>query len=812
MQTVLDILEWPQILEHLESCCQTGYGRLRIRTEALLIDDLEGIRLEMARVDEAKRLIQRYGDITLQDVPDILPTLRRVEKQGEINSPAELADLLLALRGLRQLARFFAQNRSRELTPLLMSELEDLKIPNPVIEALENLVNDSGELHDSASPDYGRLRGRVREIQAGIRQTLQGMIARPNIAKYLQETIVTQREGRSVLAVKSEHKVDVPGIVHGASATGSTLYIEPKAIVDQNNRLNTLTSELNAEIRRILRAFSARLAPEAAELRQFLEQMGKLDVLMAKARQSLALKANPVEPESEPGRIYLRQARHPLLFLQTPHVVPNDIMLNPPHRTILITGPNTGGKTVLLKLVGLCAMMMRCGLHLPVAEESRMSFFAPVLADIGDAQSITQNLSTFSGHITRLNAFLQEPNLSQALILVDEICAGTDPQEGSALAQALLDAFYKRGATTIVTTHIGELKVAAHQSEGYLNASVEFDAESLSPTYRLILGIPGTSNALNIASRLGVDDEIIAYARERMSRPVSDSATLIESLETKNRQLTFELEEARRLREEIQYEEEQMRSQLNRIEGEKKRTLQLFREGLKDKLRGLEREVDELKKAVRKTEQQPNQKDLQRITGKFRKVDAKTSEIFVRESGRLYPKPGIDWNTLKVGDTVESRSLNLTGTIVEKNDHKKELTIQSGILKTTVPLTDIILRIENKQNAQHNRNQPKKKKRPEDHRPTGNGGGSSHHQVVPESWSIDCDVRGLTAEDAIGFIDKFLDDAMMSNVNTVNVIHGLGTGVLKKAIRTHLKGLPYVKNFYPAPAIEGGDGKTIVQL
>lgn len=797
MQSVLDILEWPKVLDHLESCCQTGYGRVLVTHENLQLPGPQAIRQAMQQVEEVKVLIQRYGDLSIPEPPDILGHLRILEKDGDIHTAEALGEILAGLKRLRQLVRFFIQHRSSDATPLLVEILEPVTLPNPAIEYLETLVSEKGELQDSATPEYERLTRQVLEQKAAIRQHLHDLMRRPAIAKCLQENIVTERDGRSVLPVRAEHKVDVPGIVHGASASGVTLYIEPRSVVEQNNRLVALQGQLAQEIRRILHQASQTLHPQAPDLLHFVEHAAQLDLLLAKARQSLILKANPVELVEAPGHLHLRQARHPLLMLNLEHVVPNNIELSPPHRVMLITGPNTGGKTVLLKLLGLFSLMCRAGLHVPAAEGSRMSLFEPVLADIGDPQSIAQNLSTFSGHIARLRAFLQESDLSRALILVDEICAGTDPQEGSALAKALLDAFYRRGATVVVTTHLGDLKVTAHQHEGFLNACVEFDAESLSPTYRLIIGMPGTSNALNIAARLGIPPEVIESARAQLSQPASESAQLIESLEQKNLQLSQELEEARRLREEVQWEEEQLRKQLNRLEGEKKKTLQLYRDGLRDKLRVIEREMEDLKKTIAS----PRKKDrntLQQVAGRFRKIQEKTGEIFVEETQKLYPHPGLDWEQLRVGDQVTSRSLSLTGTVTEKHPTRQEVTIQAGMIKTTIPFSDIIRR-ETPAPASGKSS-------------TSGKSGNVYPQPKRNTLFLECDVRGMSRDEAIALVEKFIDDALVSNISTVEVIHGQGTGALKKAIRSHLRELPFVKGFGPADARSGGDGKTIIQL
>lgn len=795
MQSVFEILEWPKVLEHLESYCQTGYGRLLVNNNHLFLKDAAAITRMMALVEEAKSQVQRFHPPSLEEPEDILHSLKRIKKAGVFNSAREMGRVLITLKQLRELARYFVQHRSKSERPHLADFIEDLTLPNPVIEYLETLVDDNGDLRDSASETYGKLRKQFHETQLRLEEQMRGMIHKYPFSKYLQEPVITQRDGRYVLPVKVEHKGDVKGIVHGASSSGATVFVEPQSTVDANNRLSELQGKIKEEVRRILAEASETLQPDVEAVEDFIQKVAELDLLVAKAQQSLKFDANPVSIDDKPGAINLKQARHPLLLLQPDPVVPNDIALSAPHRVMLITGPNTGGKTVILKLVGLCALMMKAGLHLPVKTGSSMTLFDPVLADIGDPQDIAQNLSTFSGHMNRLKGFIDEPELGQALILIDEICAGTDPQAGAVLAESLLGYFYDQGATVMVTTHIGALKVSAHNHVGYINASVEFDAESLSPTYRLIIGVPGGSNALNIARRLGIPDAIIQDAQAKITQPTSDSASLIESLETKNLALTEELEQAMKLKDEIAWEEKQMRDQLNRIEGSKRQTIEMYKESLKDKLRFIEQEVNTLRKELKKA-QETNPKKVDRYARKFRKLQSETTELFAEETQKLFPNPDINWESLEVGDIVESRSLNLSGAIVEKNDAKQEVIIQAGILKTKVPLDDITRKTGKKQ-------APKE--------PTKGRGGS---RVITERKkpSVECDVRGMTSEDAIGVLEKFLDDALLQEAPTVGVIHGLGTGTLKKAIRSYLRELPYVKGFHPAEASDGGDGKTVIDL
>lgn len=806
MSALFETLEWPVLLAHLESCCSTGYGRVLVAEETLFLDSAQAMSEEMVRVDEAKTLLFRIGEPPLQEPVDVVPTLARLAKGGAFLSAEEASACLVTLKTLRQLTRFFTQNVRKDWTPLLFQELSGFSAPNETIDALAQVVTEEGVLQEDASEAYRRLNQRIRDLGGDIRQKLHRLMQQSNVSKALQEALVTQRDGRFVLPVKVEQKGEVPGIVLGVSSTGGTLYVEPHGVVETNNTLIRLQAEREQEIRRILEALSEALRPSVSTLFLFVQAAGQLDLCLAKARQSKILKANPVTVLPQPGVFNLKDARHPLLQLQGNVVVPNSVTFAPPLQILLITGPNTGGKTVLLKLLGLCALMARCGLHLPVAEGSSLSVFDPVFADIGDPQDLSQNLSTFSGHIARMRQIVEAPSLASALVLVDEICAGTDPAEGAALAKALLGTFVDKGSTAVVTTHIGELKVFAHDREAYLNASVEFDAESLKPTYRLLLGVPGTSHALNIATRLGMDIGLIERAKGHLAAPVSDSARLIESLELQNRALSEELAEAQRLKEAIAWEEEQLRLTLNRIEGEKKKTLQLFREGLKDKLRGVEAQVDALKQDL-KAPKKTDAKAVQKLSGRYKSAASQTGEIFTSEQDKLYPSPDIAWDKLSVGDVVESRSLNMRATIVAKHAGRKELTLEAGILKTTVPLSDIILQA------------PKQKPSPGARRKARGASGGSHHTSasaaparVGRSWSSECDVRGFTSDEAIFTLETALDEALLDNHEVVCVIHGLGTGVLKQAIRQYLKNLSFVKRFEPGQATEGGDGVTLVYL
>jgi DNA mismatch repair protein MutS2 len=468
----------------------------------------------------------------------------------------------------------------------------------------------------------------------------------------------------------------------------------------------------------------------------------------------------------------------------------------------VITGPNTGGKTVLLKTIGLFALMLRAGLHLPVAEHSSMSHFDCVLADIGDQQSIAQSLSTFSAHMERLKTFLaDETDLSRGLVLIDEIVAGTDPAEGAALAKAILDELYRKGAITVVTTHLGELKLDAHQHEGFMNASVEFDPETLSPTYRLMLGVPGASNAIIIAQKLGLKESVIQRARAAMSAPMRESAELLQEFELNNRRLEEELQSARSFRLEAQEAYEKVEFERQKLETEKRQALKQFQSSLKGRIHELEEQI----KIIRKELQQNETPDVEHLARRIKHTGNRADQVFSETREGIGVSNQLTIADLKVGDTVFSRDLELTGEITALDPQSDTVTLQAGILRITAPVSDL----QKPYTAKQRSKQPPKPKALDRARKVSEGESVLDEPLDP---SLSCDVRGQRADDALRSVEKFLDDAVMSGYQAVAIIHGMGTGALKKEIRGYLSGSAYVKRFYPAQATQGGDGKTIIEL
>lgn len=806
----LELLEWPTLFEHLLDECLTPYGVRAWQTEPFL-PDTSVMQTHQAEVDALKTLLIRYGDVTSETgLPEITPVIRRLEKGGLLN----LQDIRHVMRvldlGGRLIKHFSRGLRSEpQLAELLNPLLDEAVIPDAVLDHLSTYIEVDGMMKDSASPVLFGLRQKLRHQRQALQQKIQSFLHNPDYAQALQSPTVTEREGRSVFPVKVEYKNKLPGVIHGASSTGSTVYVEPQVLVEINNSLQGLHADLQKEIERILKELSVFLQGHWEALQALIDALGRLDRRLAAARLSRVLNAYPVEILNNIQALDVRQARHPLLVLNNrKRPIPNPVVANDIRigldgvRTLVVTGPNTGGKTVLLKTIGLFACMLRAGLHLPVAEQSRMSCFSPVLVDIGDQQSIAQSLSTFSAHMERLKLYVSdETDLTHGLVLIDEIAAGTDPAEGAALAKAILDELYEKGALTVVTTHLGELKIDAHQHSGFINASVEFDTETLSPTYRLMIGVPGASNAITIAQKLGLKQRVIDKANASLSAPVREASDLLQELETKNRQLAEELQSARSYRMEAQAAYEKVEFERQRLETEKRQALKQFQISLKSRIHDLENQVKEMRKEL----QQGEVKNLERLSGKLKKVGSKADQVFVETREGIGEASRLTLADIKVGETVFSRQLEISGEIVSIDADSKEVSLQAGILRVTVPIADLQKPYVSRQKT----NKPQKAKLLERSRRESEGPSVLDEPLDP---SLSCDVRGQRTEDAMLAVEKFLDEALVAGYRAVAIIHGMGTGILKKEIRQYLSNSEYVKRFYPAQATQGGDGKTIIEL
>ncbi|HHW42549.1 MAG TPA: endonuclease MutS2, partial [Desulfotomaculum sp.] len=620
-----------------------------------------------------------------------------------------------------------------------------------------------------------------------VRERLERIIRSPAYQKYLQDPIVTIREGRYVVPVKQEHRAQVPGIIHDQSSSGATLFIEPMAVLESNNEVRRLEVAEKQEITRILGDLSAGVAAAAEEISLSLEALGRLDLIMARARYSQDLDA--WSPRILSGAMLdLRQARHPLL---SGAVVPVSIHLGRDFDTLVITGPNTGGKTVTLKTVGLLVLMAQSGLHIPAAEGSEMGIFQEVFADIGDEQSIEQSLSTFSSHLTNIVHILRHAG-PDSLVLLDELGAGTDPTEGAALAQAILERLHGMGAKTVATTHYSELKNFAYARERVENASVEFDAVTLRPTYRLLIGKPGRSNAFEIAARLGLDGELVERARHFMTAEQIQVADLMQRLERTRQEAEQELERAREMRREAESFKERYRVLQEELTARREAILSRAKEEARSLVRGARREAEEAVRELRERLSAETAREREEAIRAARRKLGGMQEQLQSGSPTRPAGDGAVPEAVAVGQTVFLPRFNQQG-VVTALSQDDEVQVQVGMIKINVPLTDLRLVAGEKAAAGEVR--------------TG-----SLLQDKARAVSTRLDLRGMRAEEALAEVEKYLDDATLAGLSRVYLVHGKGTGALRAAVQQQLKGDPRVKSFRLGEQGEGGLGVTVVEL
>jgi DNA mismatch repair protein MutS2 len=771
-------LEWPKIRERLAAYTAFPWSAEKARALRPSADPAE-VLARLAETEEARQLLAREPGFDLGGVRDLRPHLEAA-RHGATLSPADLLALWETLQTARR-ARRTLLRRSGEWPHLARHAARMQEFPE-LEEEIARCLDEAGEVKDEASPALRALRAEIRRLTQEIQSRLQAYLADPRYAPYLQEPLITLRGDRFVIPVKAEHRGKIPGLVHDVSASGATLFIEPLPVVELGNRLRAARAQEEKEIARILAALSAAVGARAEEIRATLEAVADLDLALAKARYAIDLRAERPEivpwPEEPPERrtqspLWLRQARHPLLDPQ--RVVPIDITPDPATFMLILTGPNTGGKTVTLKTVGLLAIMAQSGLHIPAAEGSRLPVFDGIYADIGDEQSIEQNLSTFSAHLTNILGFLEKAT-ARSLVLLDELGAGTDPMEGAALARALLEHFHERRATTLVATHFPELKLWAQTTPGAVNASVEFDPETLAPTYRVRIGLPGRSNAFLIARRLGMPEALIARAQ----RYVSPEALRLEALLTEAERLRAEAarawEEAEQARAAARALEAEWRERIARIEAERERLLREAREQIEALLREAQEEVERVRRQVRRIHQAEVEAARQRLEA----LRARARSL--RTSPPAAPEAPAE-PAFAIGDRVWVRPLQAEGEILHIEG--EEADVQVGRWRLRMPLADLERR----------------------DRPTPPPA-AAPSPPPPAGVALDLDLRGMRVEDALPVLEKFLDDAFLAGMPFVRIIHGKGTGALRRAVRERLKGHPHVEAFEPTP----DDGATVVRL
>ncbi len=784
----LRVLEFPKILDMLSALAVTDPGREAARA-LLPSGDPDTVRRWQAETEEAGTIIAYNGSNPMAWFTDVRPFLKLAKAGGTLSPKAllQVADALKASRTVRS-----ALVTDREDTPLLTELGSRLATNRALEEEIFDAIISEDEISDHASPELYDIRRQMRVLNDRVRDKLNGIIRSATMQKYLMDAIVTMRNGRYVVPVKAECRASVPGIVHDQSGTGSTLFIEPMGVVEAGNELKQWTLKEKNEIERILGAFSDRIAPDADLIASNLDLMARLDVIFAKA--ALARQMRAVPPKlNEVGHVRLIQARHPLIDPQK--VVPSTLWLGEEFTTLVITGPNTGGKTVTLKTVGLLSLMAQAGLQIPAAYGSELSIFDEVFADIGDEQSIEQSLSTFSSHMTNIVEILKSvtPN---SLALFDELGAGTDPTEGAALAMSILSHLLSMKVTTMATTHYSELKAFALGTPGVENASVEFNVETLQPTYRLSIGVPGKSNAFEISRKLGLPEFLIEDANGRLSKDTVRFEDVIANAEY-HRQIA---EKERELAEQAHLETQKLRDEAERLQKE----LAARRE---TELRKAKQEARQLlQKAQRESEQIISDLKKQRTSGVKEHelhnlraqlqgaIDANSEQIAANGEGGPV-------TAAKVGDTVLLVNLNAKAVVLTEPDARGECTVQAGALKLKANIADMRTA------------KPDKLEKPKGRQPAkGSGGGASFAGITPRAVQTECDVRGMNLEEALLAVDMFLDGAVLNKLGQVYIIHGKGTGILRNGIQQHLKRHPAIKSFRLGKYGEGEDGVTVAAL
>ena len=785
----LRVLEFPKILEMLSELAVTEPGREAAR-QLTPSGDADTVRRWQAETEEASSVYAYNGSNPMAWFTDVRPFLKLAKAGGTLSPKAllQVADVLRASRTVRS-----ALVTDREDTPLLTELGSRLATNRALEEEIYDAIISEEEISDHASPDLYAIRRQMRVLNDRVREKLNGIIRSSSMQKYLMDAIVTMRNGRYVVPVKAECRANVPGIVHDQSGTGSTLFIEPMGVVEAGNELKQWTIKEKNEIERILGEFSDRIAPDAELIASNLDLMARLDVIFAKA--ALARQMRAVPPKlNEQGHVRLIQARHPLIDPQK--VVPSTLWLGEEFTTLVITGPNTGGKTVTLKTVGLLSLMAQAGLQIPAAYGSELSIFDEVFADIGDEQSIEQSLSTFSSHMTNIVEILQSVT-PRSLALFDELGAGTDPTEGAALAMAILNHLLSMKVTTMATTHYSELKAFALGTPGVENASVEFNVETLRPTYRLSIGVPGKSNAFEISRKLGLPEFLIDDANSRLSKDAVRFEDVIANAEY-HRQIA---EKERELAEQAHRETQKLRDEAERLQKElaarRETELRKARQEARQLLQKAQRESEQIISDLKKQRREGvKDHELHNLRAQLQgAIDDNTEKIAAQEGEGAPVKEG------RVGDTVLLVNLNAKAVIVTPPDGKGECTVQAGALKLKANIADMRTA------------KPDKPEKPKGRQPAkGSGGGSGYVGVSPRAVQTECDVRGMSLDEALLAVDMFLDGAVLNKLGQVYIIHGKGTGVLRSGIQQHLRKHPAIKSFRLGKYGEGEDGVTVAEL
>lgn len=791
-EKVLHTLEYNKILDQLTEYAFSADARSRCQKLRPITDRAQIEQLQQQTSDALSRLF-KYGSLSFSGVTDIRDSLKRLEIGGAL-SAIELLRVCSLLESAKR-AKAFARSQDDNDQPddSLTSLFAGIEPLTPLCDEIRRCILSEDEIADDASSTLHSIRRSMRGMNDKIRAQMNSMINNTTTRSYLQDTVITMRDGRYCLPVKAEAKSLVPGMIHDQSSTGSTLFIEPMAVVNLNNEYKELQLREQEEIEVILAGLSNLTASYATQLLADYELLTELDFIFARA--AFAQTYNGVAPLfNDDGRIHIRKGRHPLL--DPKKVVPIDVRLGEDFRLLIVTGPNTGGKTVSLKTVGLLTLMGQSGLHIPASERSELGIFDEVFADIGDEQSIEQSLSTFSSHMVNIIRILEQVN-DRSLVLFDELCAGTDPTEGAALAISILSKLHLYGARIMATTHYSELKVYALSTPGVENACCEFDVATLSPTYRLLIGIPGKSNAFAISEKLGLPSDLITDAKGRISKSEGDFEDLIADLEKSRSTIEREQLEINQYKAEIESLKEKLEQKQERLDSSRDKILREANEQAYNILKEAKDVADETIRNFNKYGKagapvSEMEKERTKLRGKMDKAAQKMSE----QKKASVPNHNVP-KKLRIGDSVKVISMNLKGTVHSLPNARGDLYVQMGILRSLVNINDLILLEEDAA--------PGTKKFQKT---------SAGKIKMSKSASVSTEINliGKTTDEAIPLLDKYLDDAYLAHLPSVRIVHGKGTGALRNAVQAHLKRLKYVKSFHLGEFGEGDAGVTIAEF
>ena len=789
-ERTIKALEYNKIINMISEKAESELGRIRIN-EISPLTDIDEIRHLQNQTEQAHSIILKKGTPPLYGIKNILPEVKRVELGGAL-TPGGLLKISDMLRVSRELKRFFNEVKDDDEIKysIIQSLIEGLSANKNIEDEINNAIISENEISDNASRELRNIRRKMTSKNDSIRDKLNSIINSQTQKKYLQDNIVTMREGRYVVPVKQENKGSVPGIVHDMSSSGATVFIEPMVVVELNNELRELELKEREEIEKILSELSMMVAEDAEGIRNNQEILQELDFIFAKGKLALSMKATkPIL--NDRGYINIKKARHPLL--KEKEVVPIDVYLGDDFNSLIITGPNTGGKTVTLKTIGLLTLMGQSGIHIPTDFNSELAVFDQVFADIGDEQSIEQSLSTFSSHMVNIVDILDKVE-ANSLVLFDELGAGTDPTEGAALAMSILDHLLNINARTVATTHYSQLKLYALTTEGVTNGSVEFDVETLSPTYKLLIGVPGKSNAFEISNRLGLQEYIIDYAKELVSKENIEFEDVLQAMEKDRITAERNRLESERDRLEIKNLREELAEEKSKTKSMRDKIIQKAKEDARDILRNAKKDADsivsELKEISSEIEKDRNKKiqeSQDRLRSKLNEREGDVSSNVLNVKSKKPPK------NLKVGETVEVLTFNQKGTVISPPDDSGNVMVQVGIMKINANISSL----------RRSESEVKEK---------ANVTTKNIIKTKSKDIKTEIDLRGRNLEEAIMEIDKYMDDAYLAGLNEISIIHGKGTGVLRRGIQEYLKGHRYVKKMRLGGMSEGGDGVTIVEI